>query len=90
MICHLHYAEQPCEQCAVAAVLARAGIATPRGFHSVIVFKEGVFEHIYDPWETPVPIDNPETLRAECEKRGVTSHYLRDSLLWRSGARRWV
>lgn len=86
-ICHLHYEAAPCKQCA-AGVLTRGSdrLRLP----SIITFKETTFENIYDPWERPRPIDNPETLRQECAKRGVTSHYLRDSLLWRSGERRWV
>lgn len=88
LICQLHYAARPCEQCAAsqASPPLPHGLAAP----AVIVFKEAVFEHMYHPWERPVPISTPERLRDECNARGVTSEYLRDSGLWRSGPRRWV
>lgn len=91
MICYIHSCEQPCEQCAHARLIHRLfGSITHSHAPAVIVFKPGVFEHIYDPWETPRVIDTPQELRRECEKRGVESHYLRDSLLWRSRAdREW-
>lgn len=60
------------------------------GAPAVITFKPAVFEHMYNAWETPRVIETPQELRAECAKRGVTSEYLRDSLLWRSGPDRWV
>jgi hypothetical protein len=94
LICHLHYKAFPCDDCDARAVLARVfGAFSERsaspGAPAVIVFKEAIFEHIYDPWETPRPIDNPQTLRDECDARGVTSVYLRDSGLWRTHNPKW-
>ena len=90
MICHLHYCTTPCDQCAVEAFLRRVAprearpseplVAAP----AVITFRPAVFEHMYHPWETPRVIDTPADLLAETAARGVTSEYLRDSLLWRS------
>jgi hypothetical protein len=91
MICHLHYTTQPCESCAVSALLARAGllpVSTPR-YHSVVSFGEHTLDNMFHPWEKPYPITSREQLRVECEQRGLYSHYLRDSMTFHSGPRRW-
>lgn len=91
MICYIHACEKPCDHCAHAYFLRQVfGPPTHSGPAAVITFKPGVFEHIYDPWETPRVIDTPQELRRECAARGVESQYLRDSLLWPSrAAREW-
>jgi hypothetical protein len=91
MICYIHACEQPCEECAFSHFLYHAFGPAPRvGAPSVIVFKPGTFDHIYDPWEKPRVIDTPQELRRECAARGVEVGALRDSLLWPSRApREW-
>ena len=91
MICYIHSCEKPCDHCAFAYFLRHVfGPPAHSGASAVITFKPAIFEHIYDPWETPRVIETPQELRAECAKRGVESHYLRDSLLWHSrAAREW-
>lgn len=91
MICHLHYQQQPCEQCGVNAFLRRVGLLadTPRRYHSVQSFGEIVIDNMFAPWETPFPVTSREQLREECAKRGVYSQYLLDSVHWHAGGRKW-
>lgn len=86
MICYIHRSLQPCEACASARLIRRVfgPTVTPLGAPAVVVFKPAVFEHMYDPWETPRVIDSPGELLRETAARGVESEYLRDSALWRS------
>lgn len=89
MICHLHYCHRDeCEALHIenASISPQNGIGAP----AVITFKPAVFEHIYDQFETPRVIETPAELRRECAKRGVTSEYLANSGIWRSGSDRWV
>lgn len=91
IVCQRHYAARPCDACAHDAFLARVFprsetiIVSP----AVITYKPHVFTHMFHPWETPRAFDSPRELRAESERRGVTTHYLRDSTLWRSRDPRW-
>ena len=89
MICHLHYCnrEECVERHGVASGgMSSCGVASP----AVITFKPAVFEHMYSAWETPRVMETPQQLREECNRRGLTSEYLRDSGLWRSGPDRWI
>lgn len=87
MICHLHYETLPCVQCANrAAHTPYEGLPAP----NIIIFKEHTNENLFHEWEKPHPVSTPEQLRDMCNERGETSHYLRDSLIWKSGPRRWV
>ena len=94
MICLLHYDARPCNQCALDAftrrvfaddVIGEATIHAP----AVIIYKPVVLQHMFHPWETPRAFDSPRELRAETQRRGVTSEYLRDSSLWRSRDPAW-
>lgn len=80
-----HFSDAPCTACEADSQQPFT-VKAP----SVQSFGEHVFEHMYDPWETPVPISSPAVLREECNKRGVQSEYLRDSGIHRSGPHRWV
>ena len=96
IICQRHYCAKPCDACAHDAFLSRVSTASSEARVSVdiaspavIVFKPLIFEHMFHPWERPRAFDSPRELRAESERRGVTTHYLRDSTLWRSRDPRW-
>jgi hypothetical protein len=78
-----HWNTESCDRCD-ADMLAEP--RTP----FIQFFDERTYEHMYDPWETPRPISSREELRVECERRGVYSHDLRDSIVWKSGPTRWV
>lgn len=83
MICHLHYEAVPCAQCASRkASTVREGLPAP----SLILFKEGVYEHLD---LTPQHIATPQQLRDACERNGLTSQYLRDSLVFRERNPKW-
>ena len=91
MMCYLHYSLRPCNECAIAAFLRHV---FPPDAHSitspaVITYKPVILEHMFHPWETPRAFDTPRELRAETERRGVTSEYLRDSSLWRHRDPAW-
>lgn len=92
MICHLHYCRrEECEERHASPDSTRVELNSGDiGAPAIITFKPAVFEHIYAPWEKPERIETPQRLREECAKRGVTSEYLHNSLLWRSGPTRWV
>jgi hypothetical protein len=82
-VCQLHYKAKPCPDCEAPT----HGYAP--GYHSVILFREGVYEHMQDPWERPIEVTSPQQLRDECEARGLTSKYLRDGI-WRTKSNRWI
>jgi hypothetical protein len=89
-----HRSDEPCSRCwyesqrgghfqgAAPTVLLRPYI--------VSFPDELVMEHAFAAWERPHPVSSREELRRLCNERGVTSHYLRDSTVWRSGEQRWV
>lgn len=85
-----HLSDEPCTPCDEDKARDLALGARPLPRPALQFFGEQVFEHMYDPWETPVPITSPEVLRQEADKRGVYSNYLRDSLIFKSGSTRWV
>lgn len=86
MICHLHYSELPCAQCAVRKELIRAdGLPAP----AVITFKEHTNENMFHPWEKPYAVSSQHHLAQECRDRGLTSEYLRDSSIWRTREPKW-
>lgn len=78
-----HWSDEPCERCDAWRTAPVCAPATQ-------TFTDITLEHMYDPWETPRPISSREELRQECIKRDVTSQYLRDSMLFRSGPTRWI
>jgi hypothetical protein len=77
-----HWNTEACERCASDA-------ERPLAIPYVQSFNERIYEHMYDPWETPRPISSREELRQECVKRGVFSHDLRDSMVFKSGPTKW-
>ncbi len=78
-----HWSDEPCERC-------DGWRERPIAMPAAQSFGEHVLEHMFHPWETPYPVTSREQLRQECEKREVYSHYLRDSMGWHSGPRRWI
>lgn len=78
-----HWSDEPCERC---DGWRDAPVTAP----ATQTFGETTFEHMFDPWEKPHPVSSREELRQVCERRGVYSHYLRDSIVFPSGPRRWV
>jgi hypothetical protein len=82
-----HLSDEPCTLCEAERLVYVA--ATPK-LPALQFFGEHTYEHMYDPWETPRSFSSPEALRQEAERRGVESQALKDSLIWRSGANRWV
>lgn len=91
LTCHLHYCAQPCESCAAEAFLRKVfpSVARTTSSPAVITFKEAVYDNMFHPWEKPHAISDPGQLREECTKRGVYSHQLRDSLIWKSRPPTW-
>ncbi len=91
MICYIHSCAKPCDHCAVAYVLDRAGIslAGPARHHAVHSFGEHTLDNAFSPWEKPYPVTSREELRAMCERQGVYSNYLHESMGWHSGPKRW-
>jgi hypothetical protein len=90
MICHLHYCNRDECEALHTQFSSAQGRSDGIGAPAVIVFQPAVFEHIYDQFETPRVIETPQELRRECARRGVTSEYLANSGIWRSGPERWV
>jgi hypothetical protein len=85
-----HLDNEPCAACEADKARTAALGARPLAAPALQFFGEHVFEHMYDPWEKMPTISSPEVLRQEAEKRGLTSEYLRDSLIHKSGPNRWV
>jgi hypothetical protein len=90
-MCYLHYCDKPCNECAIRLFLRRVFPPEDTGLQApaVIVYRPVVLEHMFHPWEKPRAFDSPRELRAETERRGVTSEYLRDSSLWRHRDPAW-
>jgi len=79
-----HLIGEPCERC-------EADMAAAPRTPAVVSFPdELVMEHAFDPWDPVRPVSSREELRQLCNKQGVTSHYLRDSMVWKTGETRWV
>lgn len=79
-----HRSDAPCTRCwAEWRREARAPL--------VVSFPDELFmEHAFDPWDRVRPVSSREGLRQLCEAQGVTSHYLRDSMTWKTGPNRWI
>jgi hypothetical protein len=78
-----HVMGDPCARCDAQM---SGPICTP----AIQSFPEAIYDNMYHPWETPKPISSREELRQECERRGVYSHSLRDSMHFKSGPTRWI
>jgi len=78
-----HRKDEPCDHCDAAR-------ARPIAAPLAISFGEHVFEHMFTIDEPVRPFTSREELRQECIKRGVTSDYLANTTMFKSGPDRWI
>lgn len=77
-----HLSTTPCTQCA-------ADLAKPIALPAYHAFPETIYEHLFAPGEVMYPISSREQLRQECDRRGVYSKALRDSMHFQHGPTKW-
>lgn len=80
-----HMSDEPCATCDEdrrrGVIFAPAVQSFPSDF---------ICEHAFHEGERPHPVSSRRELNELVTSRGLTSEYLRDSSVWKSGADRWI